>query len=86
MSAEYPRDPAYREPIREREVIVTDGDRGPGGVIATLIGIAALVLIVWLLITSLGGSDAPTMEVPDDINVNVQPNDGAAEPDAGAGG
>lgn len=85
MTAEYPRDPAYREPIREREVIVTDrGDRGPGGVIATLIGIAALVLIVWLLITSLGGgSDAPTMEVPDDVNVNVQPMEDAA---GGAGG
>lgn len=83
MTAEYPRDPAYREPIREREVIVTDhGDRGPGGVIATLIGIAALVLIVWLLITSLGGgSDAPTMTVPDEVDVNVQPMD-----DAGAGG
>lgn len=83
MTAEYPRDPAYREPVREREVIVTDqGDRGPGGVIATLIGIAALVLIVWLLITSLGGgSDAPNMTVPDEVDVNVQPMD-----DAGAGG
>lgn len=83
MTAEYPRDPAHREPIREREVIVTDqGGRGPGGVIATLVGIAALVLIVWLLITSLGGSDAPTMEVPEDINVNVQSDEGAE----GAGG
>lgn len=79
MTAEYPRDPAHREPVREREVIVTDsGDRGPGGVIATLVGIAALVLIVWLLITSLGGGgDAPTMQMPEDINVNVQPEEGA---------
>lgn len=81
MSAEYPRDPAYREPVREREVIVTDSGRGPGGLIALLIGIAALVLIVWLVVQSLGGAvsgdgGAPAMDVPEqvDVNINQAPN------------
>lgn len=74
MSAEYPPDPAYREPIREREVIVTDRDRGPGGLIALLVGIAAVVLIVWLVVSNLGavtGDGGTTVDVPDQIDVNV---------------
>jgi hypothetical protein len=77
MSAEYQRDPAYREPIQEREVIVTDRDRGPGGLIALLVGIAAVVLIVWLVVSNLGavtGDGGTTVDVPDQIDVNV--NDG----------
>lgn len=76
MSAEYPRDPAYREPVREREVIVTEG-RGPGGLIALLVGIAAVVLIVWLVVSNLGavtGDGGTTVDVPEQIDVNV--NDG----------
>lgn len=74
MSAEYPPDPAYREPIHEREVIVTDRDRGPGGLIALLVGIAAVVLIVWLVVSNLGavtGDGGTTVDVPDQVDINV---------------
>jgi len=79
MSAEYPQDPAHREPIHEREVIVTDRDRSPGGLIALLVGIAAVVLIVWLVVSNLGavtGDGGTTVDVPDQIDVNVNEGQG----------
>ena len=76
MSAEYPREP--REPVRDREVIVSEpAGGGPGGVIAVIIGIVALVLVVWLLISMLGGDGEQNLEidggvdVPEEIDVNV---------------
>lgn len=75
MSAEYPREP--REPVRDREVIVSEpAGGGPGGVIAVIIGIVALVLVVWLLISTLGGSGEDLevdggLDVPEEIDVNV---------------
>lgn len=82
MSVDPTREPTHREPVREREVIVTDGNRGgPGGVLAVLLGVAALVLVAWLLITNLGDGDgevdAPAFDVPEQIDVNVNDGDGS---------
>jgi len=80
MSVDPTREPSHREPVREREVIVTEGNRGPGGVLAVLLGIAALVLVAWLLITNMGDgdgdADAPSFDVPEQIDVNVNDGDG----------
>ena len=73
-------------PVRDREVIITDGarDDSPFGVIAAIVAIALVLLLGWFLLNAvgvLGGNattegtdvevDAPALEVPDDINVNV---------------
>lgn len=71
------------DPVREREVIVTDGGRrggGAGAVIATIVGVLVVLLLAFLLLGGFGGSDggenvdveAPSLEVPDEVNVDVE--------------
>lgn len=58
---------------REREVIVTDrGGPGAGAILGVLLGIVAVVLIGWLLFfRGGGGTTEPEVEVPDEVDVNI---------------
>lgn len=66
--------------VREREVIVTNGDsgRGMGG---TIFGVAAaivLLVLAYVLITSLSGGESGDagLDVPSEMDVNI---DGGGE-------
>jgi hypothetical protein len=80
--------PVQQQPVqqpppreREREVIVTDGGRrgGSGAVIAAVLGVLAVILVIWLLAGGLfigsEGGDA-TVDVPSEMDVNVDSGDG----------
>lgn len=67
---------------REREVIVTDSGRSGSGVstvVAAIIGIILVLLVGWFLFNLLGTTDGgdggTTVDVPDEVNVDVE--DGA---------
>ncbi|MDX1620683.1 MAG: hypothetical protein R3320_06820 [Nitriliruptorales bacterium] len=74
------------EPVREREVIVTDRDRssGIGSVIAAIIGIIVVGLIAWFLFAGFGGGEGDTAELnvdaPEEVTV-----DGDGGGDSGGG-
>ena len=77
------------EPVREREVIVTDGGRGrgPGGMIAAIVAIVAVLLVAWLLITNLGGDGEGDVNVDlPDTNVNVEGGGDGGDGGGGEGG
>lgn len=70
------------EPVRDREVIVTDGRRrsGVGTVIAAVLGILAVLLVGYLLFNAFGadsGSAELDVNVPEEVDVNT--NEGGAE-------
>ncbi len=80
-----PNDPnqTHTETVREREVIVTgnEGRSSAANAIVAVVAILAAVIIGWLIVTNL---DSTGIEVPDEINVNVDDNSGGgdAEPEA----
>lgn len=75
-----PRDPdrPVEPPVREREVIVTDGGRRGGGV-GAIVGVVALVAVLVIVLFATGiigggdgdGVDTPTIEVPDQVDIDV---------------
>lgn len=67
-----------RDVEREREIIVTDGGRGTGSVVAAIVGIVLVALVAWLLFAFIGGSDAGDggAGVPDEVDVNVDTGSG----------
>ena len=71
--------------VREREVIVTDNGRdrsGVGGLMIGLIGLVVLIVVAVVGINLIGGSDGPSMDVPDEVNINVPDSGGSG----GSGG
>lgn len=80
-----PRNDRDQQPVREREVIVTDngGKRsGMSGAIVAVLAVVVIALIAWLAISMIGGGtsedvgdnvevDAPEVDVPDEVDVNV---------------
>lgn len=80
MSAQPPR-----EPVREREVVVTDGRRdSSSGPLMAIIAIVVVLIVGYFIFQAIagmdfgGGGDAPA--VPEDVNVDVN------LPDGGEGG
>lgn len=74
---------------REREVIVTDGNRssGVGTVIAAVLGLLIVLLVGWFLFAGFGGDgDDTTIDVPDEVDVNVDPGSGDSGGDTGGEG
>lgn len=71
-------------PVHEREVIVTDGGRrgpGIGGVLVAVVAIIVLVVLGLVIVNAIQGSvdemeDGPNVEVPSDIDVDVDENGG----------
>lgn len=69
--------PENRPPEREREVIVTDGGgrSGMSGVVVAVLAVIVIAIVGILVVNAIGGSDgdveAPAVEVPDDVNVDV---------------
>jgi hypothetical protein len=87
--------PEHR-PHADREVIVADrGGAGAGTAIAVILGIIAVVVVLFLLLGDRGADDA-TIEVPDRVEVDVDDqttgggdgatDGGTAETDAGEAG
>ena len=69
----------HNEPVREREVIVTDGGRrggGAGAALAAVVGVLVVLLLAFLLFGGFGGGDgeadidAPAIDAPEEININ----------------
>lgn len=74
-----------RETVREREIIERDPGGGPWGVIAAIVGAVVLVLLIWFLFAGMGDTGGGTdIEVPDQIEVDI--DDGAGGGGADAGG
>lgn len=79
--------PESRPPEREREVIVTDsgGRSGMSGVVVAVLAIIVIAIVGILVVNAIGDTaddmEAPSVEVPEDVNVDV--NDGG---DSGDGG
>lgn len=71
--------PENRPPEREREVIVTDGGRrsSMSGVVVAVLAVIVIAIVGILVVNAIGGTDgdvdmeAPAVEVPDDVNVDV---------------
>lgn len=77
---------------RDREVIVTDSGRGSGvsTVVAAVIGIILVLLVGWFLFNLLGAADTggegdASIDVPSEVNVDVE-GGGDAGGDAGGEG
>lgn len=88
MAEHHPDDAPRRE--REREVIVTDGGRGNGmsTVVAAVIGIILVLLVGWFLFNVVGGADSgdsggAEIDVPSEVNVDVDDGAGGGEGDGG---
>lgn len=72
----------------ERETVVVDrdsgnGGRGPGSIIAIVIGLVVVLLVLWFVFGLFGGSNGgtdTTPVVPDDVNVDVNAPEGTGEP------
>lgn len=76
-----------RETVREREIIERDPGGGPWGVIAAIIGAVVLVLLIWFLFAGMRDTgDGTDIEVPDQIEVDVNDGGDAGGGDADAGG
>lgn len=66
-----------RDRTVEREhttVVDTGGDRGGGGALAVVLLIIVVLVLLYLFRDSLGfaGGETTEVQVPDEINVNVQ--------------
>ncbi len=74
--------PTTREPTttREREIIVTNGNggggNGVGATILAIVGILVVLLVGWFAIQAISGSDGGGVDVPDEINLNVDDGSG----------
>lgn len=82
-----------RERPAEREVVVDDRPAGPprgggGGLIAAIVGVIIVLLIGWFLLNALGimgeaadnaGDGGVNVEAPEDINADVNVNEGEGE-------
>ena len=75
MAQHHPDDAPRREPVREREVIVTDSGRGSGvsSVVAAVIGIIVVLLVGWFLFNLVDSGDGGEggLDVPSEVNVDV---------------
>lgn len=79
MATEPHNHPENQPPAREREVIVTDGGgrSGMSGALVAVLAIIVLAIIAFFVINAIGGAaddadmDAPAVEVPDEVDVNV---------------
>lgn len=78
MATEPHTHPEQHPPAREREVIVTNTDGGRSGMSGALVAVLAIVVIaiVGILIVNAIGSaadnmDAPSVDVPEEVNVDV---------------
>lgn len=82
MATDPHRHPDERVPEREREVIVTNGGgrSGMSGAIVAVLAIIVIALIAWLVLSILGGADGdvdePAVEVPTEVDVNVDEGGG----------
>ena len=78
-----PADEPPREPVREREVIVTNGDggrrSGMGSALVAVVAIIVLAVIGIVVVNAIGGSggESPDVNLSPDVNVSV--------PDGGGG-
>lgn len=80
--------PENRPPEREREVIVTDGGgrSGMSGVVVAVLAIVIIAIVGFLVLNMIGGDggegtgdvnvEAPEVDVPDDVNVDVNEGGG----------
>lgn len=75
-----------QQPEREREVIVTDrgGGMGTGVVIGVILAVIALVFVGWLVFFS-GGEDTSPIDVPTEVDVNIDNGGAEGGGDAGEG-
>ena len=79
MATEPHTHPDQQTPPREREVIVTDSGSRSGGMSGAIVAVLAVIviaLIAWFAISVLGGSgdngvDAPSVDVPSEVNINT---------------
>lgn len=59
-----------------REVIVAGGERGPGALVAVVVGLILVALVAWFLVSYFGGSRRSVdVNVPDRVQIDV--NDGS---------
>lgn len=62
-----------RETVERTTIVETGGDRGGGGVLAIVLLIIVLLALLYLFSDKLGiGGSKTEVEVPEQINVNVQ--------------
>ena len=72
-----PRHHPEQQPVREREVIVTNDGGGRSGISGAIVAVLALIviaLIAWFAISMIGGaadSEGPSVEVPSEINIDT---------------
>ena len=76
MATEPRNQPDRQEPVREREVIVTnDGGRsGMSGVVVAVLAIIVLAIIGVVVDNAIGGATddgGPTVEVPSEVNIDT---------------
>jgi hypothetical protein len=95
MAARTPHDHGHDHyhdaPVRDREVVVRDGG-SPFGAIAAIIGLILVLVIGYFLLQAAGifggggetNINAPSVEIPSDVNVDV--NSGGGTQGGGAGG
>ena len=61
-----------RETVDRTTIVETGGDRGGGGVLAVVLLIIVVLLLLFLFRDQLGfGGDTTEIQVPDQIDVNV---------------
>jgi len=61
-----------RETVERTTIVETGGDRGSGGVLAVVLLIIVVLVLLFLFRDQLGfGGDTTEIQVPDEIQVNV---------------
>jgi len=77
MATEPHTHPEQQPPAREREVIVTnDGGRsGMSGALVAVLAIVVIAIVGILIVNAIGGAaedvEAPSVDVPSEVNVDV---------------
>lgn len=76
------QEPPAEPPVREREVIVTNGDGGRSGIASALIAVVAIIVLViigFAVVNALGGSsgEAPAPDV--DVSVPAPDVEGGGD-------
>ncbi len=72
-----PRNDPDQQPVREREVIVTNdggGRSGMSGAIVAVLAVVVIALIAWVAISMIGGTtdgEGPSIDVPSEVNVDT---------------